>query len=79
MQTLSRDMFRLARRLDFFRLLSFYFGGIGFYISNSRALGGSVVVSGCCCVLREGAEVVVVVVVVCSLCLSLGLMQIKHK
>lgn len=28
-QTLSRDVNRLADRLDFFRVMSFYFGGLG--------------------------------------------------
>lgn len=34
-QSLSRDLSRLGQRLDFFRLLSFYFGGIGHYLSNT--------------------------------------------
>lgn len=29
-QTLSRDVNRLGDRLDFFRLMSFYFGGLGY-------------------------------------------------
>lgn len=33
-QSLSRDVYRLCHRLDFNRLLSFYFGGIGHYFSN---------------------------------------------
>jgi callose synthase len=33
-QSLSRDVYRMCNRLDFFRLLSFYFGGIGHYFSN---------------------------------------------
>jgi len=33
-QSLSRDVYRLCNRLDFCRLLSFYFGGIGHYFSN---------------------------------------------
>jgi len=33
-QSLSRDVYRLCQRLDFCRLLSFYFGGIGHYFSN---------------------------------------------
>ncbi|CAM9568890.1 unnamed protein product [Chrysoparadoxa australica] len=33
-QTLSRDVNRLGSRLDFFRLMSFYFGGLGYYIGN---------------------------------------------
>jgi callose synthase len=34
-QLLSRDMFRLANGLDFFRLHSFFYGGVGFYISSA--------------------------------------------
>lgn len=36
-QTLSRDVNRLGDRLDFFRLLSFYFGGLGYvsWLENS--------------------------------------------
>lgn len=33
-QSLSRDTNRLGLRLDFFRLVSFYFGGLGYYIGN---------------------------------------------
>ncbi|KAG5186996.1 1,3-beta-glucan synthase component-domain-containing protein [Tribonema minus] len=33
-QSLSRDVNRLGARLDFFRLVSFYFGGLGYYIGN---------------------------------------------
>jgi len=33
-QSLSRDVYRVCQRLDFFRLLSFYYGGIGHYFSN---------------------------------------------
>ncbi|KAK7350886.1 hypothetical protein VNO77_09919 [Canavalia gladiata] len=33
-QTLSRDIYRLGHRFDFFRMLSFYFTTIGFYISS---------------------------------------------
>jgi len=33
-QTLSRDVYRMCNRLDFYRLLSFYYGGIGHYLSN---------------------------------------------
>jgi len=32
-QTLSRDVYRLGHRFDFFRMLSCYFTTIGFYIS----------------------------------------------
>jgi hypothetical protein len=38
MQCLSRDVYRLGHSLDFFRLLSFYFGGLGFYINNSLCI-----------------------------------------
>jgi callose synthase len=33
-QTLSRDMYRLGHRFDFFRMLSCYFTTIGFYFST---------------------------------------------
>ncbi|KAI9187505.1 hypothetical protein LWI28_028899 [Acer negundo] len=33
-QTLSRDIYRLGRRFDFFRMLSCYFTTIGFYFSS---------------------------------------------
>ncbi|XP_048434361.1 callose synthase 7 isoform X2 [Pyrus x bretschneideri] len=33
-QTLSRDVYRLGRQFDFFRMLSFYFTTIGFYFSS---------------------------------------------
>ncbi|CAN6701588.1 unnamed protein product [Malus baccata var. baccata] len=33
-QTLSRDVYRLGRRFDFFRMMSFYFTTIGFYFSS---------------------------------------------
>jgi callose synthase len=33
-QSLSRDVYRVAQRLDFFRLLAMYFGGIGHYFGN---------------------------------------------
>lgn len=34
-QSLSRDMDRICSRLDFFRLMSFYYGGIGHYMANT--------------------------------------------
>jgi callose synthase len=37
-QSLSRDLSRIGNRLDFFRLLSFYYGGIGHYLSNSLVM-----------------------------------------
>lgn len=33
-QTLSRDLYRLGRRFDFFRMLSCYFTTIGFYFNS---------------------------------------------
>lgn len=33
-QTLSRDVYRLGRRFDFYRMLSFYFTTVGFYFST---------------------------------------------
>ncbi|XP_010530602.1 PREDICTED: callose synthase 5 [Tarenaya hassleriana] len=33
-QTLSRDLYRLGHRFDFFRMMSFYFTTIGLYISS---------------------------------------------
>ncbi|KAI3457533.1 hypothetical protein Pfo_014196 [Paulownia fortunei] len=33
-QTLSRDIYRLGRRFDFFRMLSFYFTTVGFYFNS---------------------------------------------
>lgn len=33
-QSLSRDVYRMCNRLDFFRLFSCYYGGIGHYFSN---------------------------------------------
>lgn len=37
-QTLSRDVFRLGRRFDFYRMLSFYFTTVGFYFSSMVCL-----------------------------------------
>lgn len=34
MQSVSRDIYRIANTVDFFRLCSFFFGGVGFYITN---------------------------------------------
>lgn len=34
-QSLSRDVYRLSQRLDFFKLLSFYYNHVGFYLSTS--------------------------------------------
>lgn len=33
-QSISRDVSRMLNRLDFLRLMSFYFGGIGHYLSS---------------------------------------------
>ena len=46
-QSLSRDMSRINDRLDFFRLLSFYFGGIGHYMANTMVIFTLVVVVYC--------------------------------
>lgn len=37
-QSISRDMNRICSRLDFFRLLSFYYGGIGHYMANTLVM-----------------------------------------
>ena len=37
-QSISRDMDRICSRLDFFRLLSFYYGGIGHYMANTMIM-----------------------------------------
>ena len=37
-QSLSRDMNRLCDRLDFFRLMSFFYGGIGHYMANTMVM-----------------------------------------
>jgi callose synthase len=37
-QTLSRDMYRICERLDFFRLMSFFYGGIGHYLANAMIM-----------------------------------------
>lgn len=39
-QTISRDMFRLGRQFDFFRMLSCYFTTIGFYFSSLMSVIG---------------------------------------
>ena len=43
-QSLSRDLSRLCDRLDFFRMMSFYYGGIGHYIANTMVIFALVVV-----------------------------------
>lgn len=43
-QSLSRDMNRICSRLDFFRLMSFYYGGIGHYIANTMVMFTLIVV-----------------------------------
>jgi len=43
-QSLSRDLSRICNRLDFFRLFSFYYGGIGHYIANTMVMFTLVVV-----------------------------------
>ena len=47
-QSLSRDMYRICDRLDFFRLMSFYYGGIGHYIANTMVMFTLVVVVYTC-------------------------------
>ena len=37
-QTLTRDMYRICERLDFFRLMSFYYGGVGHYVANAMIM-----------------------------------------
>ncbi|KAM6584955.1 hypothetical protein CsatB_011957 [Cannabis sativa] len=39
-QTLSRDIYRLGRQFDFFRMLSCYFTTIGFYLSSLMSVIG---------------------------------------
>ncbi|KAL3651083.1 putative callose synthase 8 [Castilleja foliolosa] len=39
-QTLSRDIYRLGRRFDFFRMLSFYFTTVGFYFNSLISIIG---------------------------------------
>lgn len=43
-QSLSRDVDRICNRLDFFRLFSFYYGGIGHYLSNALVMFTLVIV-----------------------------------
>ena len=40
-QTLSRDLYRLGHRFDFFRMLSCYFTTIGFYFSTMVRLNSA--------------------------------------
>eukprot|EP00466_Bigelowiella_natans_P015383 jgi/Bigna1/89334/estExt_fgenesh1_pg.C_470088 len=40
MQSLTRDMYRICRSVDFLKLMSFFYGGIGFYISTLLAVWG---------------------------------------
>ena len=37
-QSLSRDVDRICDRLDFFRMMSFYYGGIGHYMANTLVM-----------------------------------------
>ena len=43
-QSISRDLSRICDRLDFFRLMSFYYGGIGHYMANTMVMFTLVVV-----------------------------------
>ena len=38
MQLLSRDLYRLSKRVDLFRLLSMYFTGTGFYLATMQTI-----------------------------------------
>ena len=40
-QVTTRDMYRLAHRFDFFRMLSYYYTGVGFYINSTVRNGSS--------------------------------------
>ena len=59
-QSISRDMNRICSRLDFFRLMSFYFGGIGHYIANTTVMFTLVLVvytmTGCAIFNEEGVN-----------------------
>ena len=46
-QSISRDMMRICERLDFFRLMSFYYGGIGHYMANTMVIFALVMVVYC--------------------------------
>lgn len=37
-QSISRDVFRLGTRLDWFRLMSWYHSGIGFFVNSSLTM-----------------------------------------
>ena len=41
-QCLSRDVYRIGQRLDFTRLLSFYYSGIGFYLNNAMTVASMI-------------------------------------
>lgn len=45
-QTLSRDIYRLGHRFDFFRMLSCYFTTVGFYFSSMVIPRFSQLISG---------------------------------
>ncbi|CAE7582975.1 CALS5, partial [Symbiodinium microadriaticum] len=59
-QSISRDMNRICARLDFFRLMSFYYGGIGHYIANTTVMFTLVLVvytmTGCAIFNQEGVN-----------------------
>ena len=38
MQLVSRDLYRLSKGVDLFRLLSLYFTGSGFYLSTAQTI-----------------------------------------
>ncbi|KAK8913562.1 putative callose synthase 8 [Platanthera zijinensis] len=56
-QTLSRDIYRLGHRFDFFRMLSLYFTTVGYYFSNLiSVLGVYVFLYGQLYLLLSGVE-----------------------
>lgn len=59
-QSISRDMNRICSRLDFFRLMSFYYGGIGHYMANTTVMFTLVLVVytmvGCAVFGQEGVN-----------------------
>lgn len=60
-QTLSRDVYRLGRRFDFYRMLSFYFTTVGFYFS-SMVITRSISMSSLPCMQLTGFSSLSIVV-----------------
>lgn len=46
-QVTTRDMYRLAHRFDFFRMLSYYYTGVGFYINSTVRIGSFLRIRTC--------------------------------